>query len=166
MKKLIIILILFTVSSRSFSQSKDQVYAGIIMHIMKYVEWKANERKVIKIGIVNDSKLVLALNKIVKGKSIHFKNVEVAKYEDINKIEGVDVLFLAKKSTSLCAKLTSIASEKNILVITEMKQENTSCSSINFIEEQGKLKLEIYMAVADKCGLMISEQLKKFATLK
>lgn len=166
MKRLIIIAFLFLSCFHSFSQSKDQVYAGIIIHIMKYVEWKTNDNKSIKIGIVNDSKLVGALNKIVKGKNIHFKNVEVAKLEDISKIEGVDVLFLSKKSSNLCSKVSSTACDQNILVITEMKASNLICPSINFIEEQGKLKFEIYTSVTDKCGLMVSEQLKKYAIIK
>lgn len=150
----------------SYSQSKDQVYAGIIMHIMKYVEWKANKSEVIKIGIVNDAKLVSALNKIVVGKNLHFKNIEVAKLQDVNNVDGLNVLFLAKRSASLCSKVNSVASEKGILVITEMKIPSLVCPSINFIEEQGKLKFEIYMTVINKCGLMVSEQLKKYAVIK
>lgn len=149
-----------------FSQSKDQVYAGIIMHITKYVEWEGNQTTVIKIGIVNNAKLVDALNKIVKGNNLNFKNVEVSKKSDVNDIDDLDILFLTKKSAGLCNKISPKAAEKNILVITEMKSASMICPSINLFEDKGKLKFELYTKIIDNCGLMVSEQLKKYAVLK
>jgi hypothetical protein len=142
------------------------VYAGIILHIIKYVEWGDSKNKLVKIGIVNDAKLVQSLNKILLGKNLQFKNIEVNKLEDVSYIDDINVLFLEKKSANLCSKISNLACDKNMLVITEMKSPGTVCPSINFTEEQGKLKFEIYLAVAEKCGLMISEQLKKYAILK
>ncbi len=161
-----LIFFLFFISQKANSQSKDQVYAGIILHIIKYVEWGESKNKLVKIGVVNDAKLVQSLNKILLGKNLQFKNIEVNKLDDVNSIDDISVLFLEKKSAKLCSKISNLASDKNILVITEMKSPSVVCPSINFTEEQGKLKFEIYMAVAEKCGLMISEQLKKYAIIK
>lgn len=162
----LIIYFLFLFTKVVVSQNKDQVYAGVIMHIIKYVEWGNNESKLVKIGVVNDPGLVESLNKILKGKNLHFKNIQVNKLEDVNVIDDINVLFLEKRSTKLCAKISNQACDKKILVITDMKASGVSCPSINFTEEQGKLKFEIYMSVVEKCGLMISEQLKKYAILK
>lgn len=149
-----------------FAQSKDQVYAGIIMHITKYVEWGSGKATVIRIGVVNNVKLVDALNEIVKEKNINFKNVEVSRRSDVDNIEDIDILFLTKKSSGLCSKISAKAEAEKILVITEMKSASMICPTINFIEENGKLKFELYTKIADNCGLMVSEQLKKYAVLK
>lgn len=166
MKRLNILVCLTIAALNFFAQSKDQVYAGIIMHITKYVEWGSGEATVVKIGVVNNAKLVDALNQIVKEKNVNFKNVEVSKKSDVTNIDDIDILFLTKKSSSLCSKISTKAEEEKILVITEMKSASMICPAINFIEENGKLKFELYTKIAENCGLMVSEQLKKFAVLK
>ena len=98
MKKLAIVLPLLCLSFQGFSQSKEQVYAGIILHIMKYVEWPESKASVMTVGVVNDAQLTTALNKAAAGKKIHFKDVEVVKYEAVSNLKDCEILFLRKKS--------------------------------------------------------------------
>lgn len=149
-----------------FSQSKDEVYAGILLHIIKYVEWDDANLKTIKIGIVNEPKLVEALNTIVKQKNIQFKNIGITKLTGVDSTADLNLLFLAKKHTHLCSKIFPYACQKKLLVITEMKRNESVCPAINFFEVNGKLKFELYMAVVEKCGILVSDQLKKFAILR
>lgn len=164
-KFLLLIAALFAFKP-GISQSKDEVYAGILLHVIKYVEWADVNPKVIKIGIVNNPKLVDALNKIVEKKNIRFKNVGVTKLTGVDSTGDLNVIFLAKKQANLCSRVNAVACKKKILVITEMKNRELVCPSINFFEENGKIKFELYVSVVDKCGLLISDQLKKFAILK
>ena len=166
MQRLLIILILSVVSQTGIAQSKAEVYAGVLLHVVKYVEWTGSQTKVINIGIVNDPKLVDALNTLVKKKNIQFKNIGITKLNGVDTIGDLNVVFLAKKQANLCTRINSFACAKKILVITEMKAKELVCPSINFFEEQGKLKFEIYTSVMDKCGFLVSDQLKRFAVLR
>jgi len=166
MQRLLFIFIFFVVSQTAIAQSKAEVYAGVLLHVIKYIEWTGSPTNIINIGIVNDPKLVDALNTIVKKKNIQFKNIGVTKLTGVDSTEGLSVLFLAKKNAHLCTRINSFACSKKILVITEMKAKELLCPSINFFEDQGKLKFEIYTSVIDKCGLLVSDQLKRFAVLK
>lgn len=166
MQRLLFIIILTVVSQTGIAQSKAEVYAGVLLHVVKYVEWTGSNSKSINIGIVNDPKLVDALNTIVKKKNIQFRNIGITKLNVVDTTGDLNVLFLAKKQAYLCARVNSFACNKKILVITEMKAKELVCPSINFFEDQGKLKFEIYTSVMDKCGLQVSDQLKRFAILK
>ncbi|MCU0359541.1 MAG: YfiR family protein [Bacteroidia bacterium] len=166
MQRLLFIFILTAISQKGIAQSKAEVYAGVLLHVVKYVEWTGSQNNVINIGIVNDPKLVDALNTIVKKKNIQFKNIGITQLNGVDTTGGLNVVFLAKKHTNLCSKINSFACTKKILVITEMKAKEFVCPSINFFEDQGKLKFEIYTSVINKCGFLVSDQLKRFAVLK
>ena len=87
-----LVVLLFS-AQLGFSQSKEQVYAGVIFHIMKYVEWP-EVGNTMTVGVLNDNQLTAALNKVAAGKKIVFKNIEVVKFSDLSKLKNTNVLFL------------------------------------------------------------------------
>ncbi len=133
---------------------------------MTYVEWPSYANEGMTVGIVNNASLSNALNKSSAGKKIHFKAVSVLKLSDVKNIDGCDVLFLPRKSTTLAAQLTEQASKHHILVITEDKSDAVKGAGVNFKEEKGKLRFELYMTALSEARLKVSEQLKRFAIVK
>ena len=149
-----------------FSQSKEQVYAGIILHIMKYVEWPSDKAKVMTVGVVNDAQLTAALNKASAGRKVHFKDIRIIKYSGVGNLNGCHILFLPRKSIGLIEEIRTSATLKSIMIITEKKPAGTTGVCINFVELQGKLRFELYRATVKSTGLKVSEQLTKFAIVK
>ncbi|HIA12788.1 MAG TPA: YfiR family protein [Flavobacteriales bacterium] len=156
------------VSLRSgFSQSKEQVYAGIIFHIMKYVEWPQHaDINSMSVGVLNDNQLTAALNKVAAGKRIVFKNLEIVKFSDLANLKNTNVLFVPKKMTADLGNIMKNVNTKEILVISEKKSKGEEGAAINFVELQGKLRFELYTKVLSATDLKISEQLKRYAILK
>jgi len=151
--------------SIGFSQSKEQVYAGVIFHIMKYVEWP-EVGNTMTVGVLNDNQLTAALNKVAADKKIVFRNIEVVKFSDLSKLKNTNVLFVPKKMTVYLADIANSVDAKQILVISEKKGEDQDGASINFIEQSGKLRFEVYEEVFTRTDLKMSEHLKKFAIIK
>ena len=164
----ILIIFLLLVSLRSgFSQTKEQVYAGIIFHIMKYVEWpQQTDISSMTVGVLNDNQLTAALNKVAAGKRIVFKNLEIIKFSDLANLKNTNVLFVPKKMTSDLGNIMKNVNTKEILVISEKKAKGEEGAAINFVELQGKLRFELYEKVLAATDLKISEQLKRYAILK
>ena len=153
--------------SISFSQSKEQVYSGVIFHIMKYVEWPADgDATTMSVGVLNDNQLTVALNKVAAGKKIVFRNIEVVKFSDLSKLKNTNVLFVPQKMTGDLGDIANNVDASEILVISEKKKEGQDGASINFIEQSGKLRFEVYEEVFTRTDLKMSEQLKKFAIIK
>ena len=160
-------LVLFVSLKSGFSQSKEQVYAGIIFHIMKYVEWPNQQGlSEMSVAVLNDNQLTIALNKVAEGKRIVFKNLEIVKFAELTKLKNTNVLFIPKKMTSSLNEIVKHVNTKEILVISEKKTSTQQGASINFIEKQGKMRFELYEKVLAATGLKISEQLKRYAILK
>lgn len=161
----IIICGLLLFSQAAFSQDKEEVYAGIILHIMKYVEWPEYNDANMIIGVVNNNDLTNALNDATQGKQVHFKDVAVTKYTDLSKLD-CHVLFVPKKMSGDIDDVETCTGSEHILVITEEKSSSTKGAAINFYEESGNLKFEIYQGQMAECGLKVSEQLTKYAVVK
>ena len=159
-----VVVLLFSVHL-GFSQSKEQVYAGVIFHIMKYVEWP-EAGNTMTVGVLNDNQLTAALNKVAAGKKIVFKNIEVVKFSDLSKLKNTNVLFVPQKMTSDLGDIANSVDASEVLVISEKKKEDQDGASINFIEQSGKLRFEVYEEVFTRTDLKMSEQLKKFAIIK
>ena len=159
-----VVVLLFSVHL-GFSQSKEQVYAGVIFHIMKYVEWP-EAGNTMTVGVLNDNQLTAALNKVAAGKKIVFKNIEVVKFSDLSKLKNTNVLFVPQKMTADLGDIANRVDASEVLVISEKKKEDQDGASINFIEQSGKLRFEVYEEVFTRTDLKMSEQLKKFAIIK
>lgn len=133
---------------------------------MKYVEWPAYEQKM-TIGIVNNPQLVRSLQKAALGKKVHFKNVEVSKLEDVNKMVDSDVLFFSKSALKkISSEIINQSQKKGILIISEAATPSTKGQCINFTQVEGRLKLELYTKAIDDSGFKVSSQLKKIALVK
>ncbi len=166
--KIIILLVFgfFMMKNSAQAQSKEQVYAGIILHIMKYVEWPEYESQM-TVGVVNNQQLVKALQKASSGKKVHYKNVTITTVSDLKMDLNADVLFFSKSALSkLSPNIVEEAKKNDILVISEEAPESQSGQGINFTQKGGSLKLELFMATMNTVGLKVSEQLKKIATIK
>jgi len=161
-------LVVFLFSIRfGYCQSKEQVYAGVIFHIMKYVEWPSQgAMNTMSVGVLNDNQLTVALNKVAEGKRVIFKNIEVVKFSDLANLKNTNILFVPQKMTADLGEIINNVSTKEILVISEKKTKEQMGASINFIEEGGKMRFEVYVEVFAKTDLKMSEQLKKYAIIK
>ena len=161
------LLMLLCSFQSAYSQSKEQVYAGIIFHIMKYVEWpNQGEAGKMSVGVLNDNQLTAALNKVANGKRLVFKNLEIVKFADLATLKNTNVLFVPQKMTSSLGDIMNNVSTKDILVISEKKMQDEKGASINFIEQQGKMRFEVYLDILAQTDLKMSEQLKRYAILK
>jgi hypothetical protein len=158
-----LVVLLFSVHL-GFSQSKEQVYAGVIFHIMKYVEWP-EAGNTMTVGVLNDNQLTAALNKVAAGKKIVFKNIKVVEFSDLSKLKNTNVLFVPQKMTADLGEIVNSVDASEILVISEKKTKEQGGASINFIEQSGKLRFEVYVEVFAKTELKMSEQLKKYAII-
>ena len=165
MKRIIVIFIcLLAMNAKSYGQSREQIYSGVILHIMNYVEWPSYDKEM-TIGIVNDPVLVKTIRKACLGKKIHFKDVSIQQLESVAAAKEVDVLFFSKRVIKGFSP-QQMTNAKGILIITEESGEVASTASINFIQRNGSLQLELYNETAELCGFKISDQLKKLAILK
>ncbi len=147
------------------AQSKEQVYAGIILHIMKYVEWPEYESQM-TVGVVNNQQLVRALQKASSGKKVHYKNVSITTVSDVKMDLNADVLFFSKSALSkLSPAIVDEVRKNEILVIGEDAPKTQSGLGINFTQKGGSLKLELFISTMTTIGFKVSDQLKKIATV-
>lgn len=148
----------------SSPQSQEQVDAGVILHIMKYVEWPAYKSQM-TVGVVNNASLVRAVQKACFGKNIHFKNGQGSAFIYVAAGSKMDVLFFSKK-VSKNISIERFRETKGTLIVTEEYPKINSAVSVNFIQKNGSLQFELYNSALKNNGFKVSGQLKKLAFLK
>ena len=163
MRKFFIFSLLFvSLSSSLYSQDRDQVYAGVIFHVIKYLAWPSYHKDYIKVGVVEDVRLTRMLNKVFKGKKVHFKALKAEDCMNFNDLSDYHVMFFSKKGASLISKIV----DNHVLTISELNEKMTANSVFNIIENKGKIELELYMKNLSKMNFQVSEQLKKIASIR
>lgn len=152
-------------ANQSKAQSREQVYAGLVLHIMKYIEWPSYPEAQMTVGIINDQQLVDRLNALAKGRKVHFRSVSVKKLKDASSLGDIDVLFVPARSIGMLPKVTAKAASDNILVIAEKRSGPVKGVAISFEENKGKLEMNLYEGEIERARFKVSEQLKRVANV-
>lgn len=148
MKKFIVTLILALSSCIGFSQSftsNEEAYSALIFTMSRYVEWETVDGN-FDILVLNNSKIAEQMKKYYASKKVNGASVNII--EDKNgrtDFAGIEMLITNRKSIV----------QDNLLTINI----NDVNGIINFVEEDGKIKIKIKKSLADKSKLKISNQL-------
>ena len=99
------------------------------------------------------------------GRQTQGMKIVVKRFEKISDIENCHILFVSANYTSSIKSISANPSTKSSLIITDQPGMASSGSTINFIEDQGKMKFELNQSNADKRGLKVAGTLAALSIL-
>ena len=168
-KKIILILlaiVAFNIDARSQTQSELDEYllkAAFIYRFTDYVEWQnPGESDVFTIGILGDSPISNPLLAMAKDKKAKNKTMVIRQNEDINALDGCQLIFMPRRSSHALELVIAKLAGKNILIVTEQPGSLKIGAQINFITFD-KLRFEVNIIAARSAGLKLSSQLLQHA---
>jgi YfiR/HmsC-like len=147
------------------NEDEHTIKALFIYNFTKHVEWpkgKISDKFII--GVVGNSPVYEKLNLILKDRKIKDLPVELRRISATVNVEACDVIFVSKGETSRLKAVSEISDFFGILVISEEKSMAKSGSSINFKQQDDRMKFELNDSEIKKAGLKISTQLYELAT--
>jgi len=149
-----------------FAKEKDSnLKLVFIAKFLKFITWPEAEKSSDKyhIGIIGDT----PLKKVVSGAQYSFKardkEIVIEKLGSLEKIEHLDVLFIAESEFKNLSNILAISEKKRILTVADTPGFAEKGVMINFYKKGQKLRFEINKTAVEKAGIKISSKLYKLA---
>ena len=152
----------------SYAASLEQLKAAFIVNFIKLTKWP-NDITKFEIGVYKNKTFADMLRKILAGKKIQGKYVEVLTAEDASQFANCHVIFMSKNATGelgdVFAKVNALGDNPAKLTIGETKDDSfiNSGGIINFVEQGARIKFKVNLIPAKAKNLTISAKLLKLA---
>jgi hypothetical protein len=140
-----------------------RVKAAFLYKFGSYIEWPggsfARTDSPITIGVMGADALADELARIVSGRRVHDRSVQVRKLRPGNSIAGLHVLFIGRADSGRLADVLAAAKGRALLTVTESDDGLELGSTINFVVVDDKVRFDVAPPPAESGSLKISARL-------
>ena len=137
-----------------------QVKAAYLYKFASYVEWPpgafVRDDSAIVIGVIGDEPLAGELSRMVVGKTVHGRQLEVRGLRRDASLAGVHVLFVGGARGKLLAQILAATRGQPLLVVSDSHEAHALGSTINFVMVDQRLRFEVALKPATDNGLKLS----------
>ncbi|MCK5705343.1 MAG: YfiR family protein [Cyclobacteriaceae bacterium] len=157
--------VLFLLFDLSIVAQKAKYQCDIIFKLSQYVTWPENyEDYKFVIGVVGSVKDFESFQELAlkKGRSQNYP-IEVRYFDCLEAIDECHLLYVSEEFKIQIEKIVKRTKKEPVLIVSAKNGYGASGSIINFVESDGKLKIEFNKAQAERRGLQVSDKLKNIA---
>lgn len=161
---LIVFIVCFVI--QSFGQ-KAKYQSDIIFRLSQFVSWPENDKgyKFI-IGVVGNENDFESFQQLAQLRGRLKDNlIEVRYFRCTDNIDNCDLLYISEECTIDIKKIVKKTKKESILIVSGKNGYGKSGSIINFVESEGKLKIELNQEQAQERGLVILDNLMEISIL-
>jgi hypothetical protein len=115
------------------------------------------------IGIVEADVIANELIKISSGRRINNRPVIVRKLRAADALDGAHLVFVGRAERGRIAQLAKSVQSQPILIVTETEGALGQGSTINFVQADDRIRIEVSLDTAEKSGLKLSSRLLAIA---
>ncbi len=156
--------------ARSGSSANEyEIKAAFLYNFANFIDWpsktSADSNNTFVIGVCGDNPFNDSLEKIVSGKTINGRKIEIKYYKSYRDIKPCHILFVSQSEDSHIGKISGSATDWHMLTVGESSSFTRNGGVIAFYVEDRKIKFEINTANAKKADLKISSKLLKLARI-
>jgi hypothetical protein len=140
----------------------EEVKAAFLFRFGEYVEWPepAHEGPVI-IAVLGDPAVAAQLRRILPGRHLQGRPVEVHELMQVQESEDADILFLGAGVGEALKRTVAAATRhpNRMLVVTDAPDGLEAGAAINFVIKENRVRFEVSPAAAAAEGLKLSSRL-------
>lgn len=159
MKKLIASLLFFAAFLNSY-ESDDALKVSILEKAIQFMTFKDKNEAII--AVYNNS-YGDAFEKTFAGKQINNKNIKIKYIDNIDKLEGVTVLYISNVASDSLGLILKKASAKGILTVSDARGFTEKGGAMQIFIASQKPKLKINLDAAHKEDIKIKAALLRIA---
>lgn len=146
------------------AQTKEyQVKAAFLLNFAQFVEWPASafsgSDAPLCIGVLGEDPFGPALEQTMQGEKIRDHKLTIRRAQRVEDLAGCQLVFVSKSEQSHLAEILSKIDSRPVVTVSEMPGFAREGGTINFYQDQNKVRFEINPASARPSGLKISSQL-------
>ena len=151
----------------SSSHAQIEKFQALFMYkFLQNFEWPVNKNAdAFKIGIIGDDALKSELTKLVSGRTVQGKSINVTSYTPGSSTTSFCMIFLGDKRKDLFESLNRTSTSSSTIVITESPGLGKKGAAINFVTVGGSLKFEMNSSTFSSANVKASGSIKSLAIL-
>ena len=159
-----------SVDARTEPQPVSSVKAAFVYQFANFVEWPEasfeNSDSPLKIGVTGDDELLEALRKLVAGKKIGRRSVEIVANGGLDDdFRDCHILFIGANDQKSLSTYIEKWRESAVLAVSDSPSFTQDGGIIRLFDADKKIGIEINIDAAERAQLRISSRLLRLATV-
>jgi len=150
-------------SAQTPQPTDSQVKAAYLYNFGKFVTWPASGAEVFQICILGKDPFGRVLDSTVTGESIDGKKITVQRISRVQEGAGCNILFVSTSEESRLPAILVEAQRMHILTVSDMPHFAERGGTIGLVNQQGRVRFEVNLKMAEQTHLLLSSELLKVA---
>jgi hypothetical protein len=156
-----------TALAQTGTQREYELKAGVLYHIIEYVQWPAqsspsNQPPPIQIGLLGQIPFANALE-VLDGKTLQGRKIVVKQLTSGQQATDCQVVFISASEKARMNDIIAEVKNRPVLTVGEVEGFAEQGGIVNLLAGQNRITMEINRATAGESRLGISSQLLKLA---
>jgi hypothetical protein len=140
-----------------------EIKASFVYTATKFIDWPTGAftgaDDPLVLGVLGEDPCGVALEKTVRGKTVHGRSVQVKRYPTVQDLEPSHVLFIcASRMSDLPAVLTALEG-RSVLTVSDADRFARLGGIMGLRLEENMVQFEVNVAAAGRAGLEISSKI-------
>jgi hypothetical protein len=151
------------------SPTEYQVKAAYLFNFLKFVEWPddpaADPHGKWVIGFVGDSPVGGELTRLVEGKNVLGRDLQVKKFQATDNLRGCNILFISESEQKRLPPILAALRGSSVLTVADMDNFLGAGGMIQFEVEDARVRVAIDVGATGRARLKVSSKLLLLARL-
>ncbi len=162
-----LIVALFILTTALSANAQIEKYQALFMYkFLQNFEWPAGTVDGgFKVGVLGSDEVQSQFSKLVNGRSIGGKSIEVIKYTPGSSTAGLCMVFISNKNKDLFESIQKTALGSSTVVVCESPGLAKKGAAVNFVTAGGSLKFELNESSLEASKVKASSTIKALAIL-
>lgn len=150
------------------ASTEYEIKAAFLLHFSRFVEWPASafaaSNAPLFICVLGDDPFGSILEEIVRNEMLDSHPIAVGRYyQSADQVDRCHILFVGRVAKPLERRIFDQLHGKNILTVSDAAAFAPRGGVIGFVVVDGKIKLQVNRASAERAELRISSKLLRLA---
>jgi hypothetical protein len=144
-----------------------QVKAAYLFNFLKFVEWPedpaADSHGKWVIGFAGDTPIAEELTRLVEGRNVLGRELQVKKFQVSDNLHGCNILFISESERKRLPSILAELRASSVLTVAEMDKFIDAGGMIQFVVEDSRVRLAIDVGATGRAHLKVSSKLLSLA---
>jgi hypothetical protein len=149
------------------SPTEYQVEAAYLFNFLRFIEWPGDpdgdRSGKWAVGFVGDTPVGDELTRLVEGKSVMGRELEVKRLHATDNLRVCNILFVSASERKRLPSILAVLRGSNVLTVGDMDSFIDSGGMIQFVVEDARVKIAIDVAATSRAHLKVSSKLLSLA---
>jgi hypothetical protein len=145
--------------------TQEEVEAVYLYNFAKFATWPTKQKSdVLNLCVLGSDPFGASLDRIVEDEKIDSRHLVVRRLKDESSVEDCAILFIGDSESSHLDRDLLAVTHYPILTVSDIPGFTQAGGTIQFVVQDNRVRFQVNLNAARKCGITLSSQLLKVAT--